>query len=215
MQLLLSSLYGRAQRLLPASLLPSRIFSTTLQCAGGVLALGLLISCAPAARADSFSVYTVSGVGFGDQSLSGTFTIDTTTDVLESVDLNAGGVSLTAIQSQSDCSQGIAGLLGPGDVAFDLGDNLLVLGSGSEVFIGTATLSSSTATANATAAPTPEPSTLLLLSTGLIAIAYTRRNRTSSAGGRAAAPATPKRLEWVPMTESACFAGPQQDATIG
>ena len=171
------------------------LFSAGRLVARLLIAAATLLFITLVAHADSMSTYSVSGSNGFRSSLSGIVTIDTSTNVIEGVDLVAGGEDLTAVENQFYGNGSYSGLLGPQTATFSLADNVLFLVAGTGTYQGAVTLETSTTSTSSssstsssaksavTTAATPEPCSFLLLLTGLGGIAALARKNAKAGRG--------------------------------
>jgi hypothetical protein len=163
-----------------------------------LLVAGVLVSATLAARADSFTRFTLNSSFFKGGTIDGTLTLDTTKDIFTGADLTVSGFSpssddgtLSSIGSQGSLglySVNIVSFSGPtADLDLFLPVSSLVGFDGSpildlsnvtfDIFGKTFVAESGSLEPASVTSVTPEPASLLLLATGLLGLAAFWRRR--------------------------------------
>lgn len=137
-----------------------------------------LLSASLFARADTVDAFTATGEGTGAGGLSGTLFIDVTSGVLEGLDLDAEGTTITSFDPSSAISTGSEYAIGVDDddatLVFEA-PTLIGYGGSSIYLVGPNDSYAGSASPAPTA--TPEPSSVALLGTGLLSFVGFVRKR--------------------------------------
>ena len=180
-----------------------------------MLGTATLLLITMAAHADSMATYSVSGSNGFNSALSGTFNLDTTTNVLQDINLRAGTENLTVLEALSYANGTYSGILGPQTASFSISGGVLTLVTATGEYQGTIALSSPTAASSSSStstspAPTPEPCSIVLLLTGLGGIAaLARKNARAGRRTGAATALSPTTLQSAASIQTADCHAPQ------